>query len=857
LKDAENILNKILKDSTKNKMDTIRYYALVELANLNLYRDEREKTKKYLLKSVELVKRNKNLKRYLSFLYEYLVYIAVIERDIEEIIKYKNIMLDLDKGKEYKILYGLYYYALGDYQNFKEEIEKVNFREYSFIKDNIYSYFELHALILVSLETEEEVIEEIKRVEVMLKNGFDEKGYNNKMMELVLILNELRYEELSEKMFRELEKKMNLATLEEKTYIKVINKFKANSTNYIINRSLRLLNNLKEGMEKIDMYYMIAENYEKNSVYNLAFENYYEGLILLSNYIRKERLKDRRKILSCNRFYMLLERFLYCANEKLGIGIQISTFMKTDLEIENFLEQMKVSKMMKNDNFKKIIMDKYENIYLNNFENTEVVLKNFKEDVVHNIESMMKYIVRSTLATSAILTLKNGDKVEIIYTYRINKKEASKRILNKKINIEFFIVNNEDITGNEIYNEIIPENIKSCLYKRLDRKYGEGTSYKNIEGELILMSDKLINNINKEAYENIKEFETTLLFLLDQYKMTVSSTRDKLTGAFNRGYFEKTMDNIIRDFNYEEKIFSLIIFDIDNFKGINDKFGHQTGDMVLEKISELVKESIEKKDIFSRYGGEEFVVICPGEEEEETFKKAEIIRKKIEDENILRGRREVTISLGISTYPKHSKKKEELIQKADQALYAAKRGTKNVVKIWNESFDVRSESTDKLAGLITGAANVDNERIASIVEMIDVIKSDMRREFKLYKILRRILKNTNSKDCLVFKADRGKVKCEMKITENKEGWKEEIPFNKKLVNQVINEGKGMYDIDWEEVRKELNSTSKLNSVCIVPLVNKDKVTGCLYLSVPIKKKEFDFKDYSYINTLGNILSILF
>ncbi|MGL4874104.1 MAG: diguanylate cyclase [Clostridium sp.] len=856
-KEGLNILNRILKDSTKNKMDTIRYYALIELANLNLYLNKREEAKKYILNAVNLVKGNKNLKRYLGFLYEYLIYISVIERDIEEIIKYKNIILDSDKQKDYKILYGLYYYALGDYQNFKEEIGKVNFKEYNIVKNNMYSYFELNALILVSLDTEEEVIEEIVKIEGMLKSNFDEKGYNNRMMELVLIVNELGYNTISLEMFRELEKKINLATLEEKIYIKIINNFKANSTNYIINRSLRLLNNLKEGMEKIDMYYMIAENYEKNSVYNLAFENYYEGLILLSNYIRKERLQDRRKILSCSRFYMFLERFLYCANEKLDIGIHISTFMKTDLEIENFLEQMKVSKMMKNKNFKKIIMSKYEKIYLNDFKNTDIVLKNFKEDVVHNIESMMKYIIRSTLSTSAILTLKNGEKVEIIYTYRINKKEASKQILNKKINIEFFIVNNEDITGNEIYDEIIPVNIKSCLYKRIDRKYGEGTSYKNIEGELILMSDKLINNINKEAYENIKEFETTLLFLLDQYKMTVSSTRDKLTGAFNRGYFEKTMDNIIRDFNYEEKIFSLIIFDIDNFKGINDKFGHQTGDIVLEKISEIVKESIEKKDIFSRYGGEEFVVICPGEDERGTYKKAESIRRKIEEENILRGRREVTVSLGVSSYPKHSKKKEELIQKADQALYAAKRGTKNVVKIWNESFDIRAESTDKLAGLITGTSNVDNERITSMVEMIDVIKSDMRREFKLYKILRRILKNTNSKDCLVFKADRGKVKCEMRITENKEGWKEEIPFNKKLVDDVIREGKGIYDIDWEEVRKELNSTSKLNSVCIVPLINKEKVTGCLYLSVPIKRKEFDFKDYSYINTLGNILSILF
>ena len=81
-----------------------------------------------------------------------------------------------------------------------------------------------------------------------------------------------------------------------------------------------------------------------------------------------------------------------------------------------------------------------------------------------------------------------------------------------------------------------------------------------------------------------------IIFLLEQYKLNISSTRDKLTGAYNRRYFEKTMNNIIMNYNYTENVFSLIIFDIDNFKGVNDKFGHQTGDIVLEKISSIVSK---------------------------------------------------------------------------------------------------------------------------------------------------------------------------------------------------------------------------------------------------------------------------
>ena len=159
---------------------------------------------------------------------------------------------------------------------------------------------------------------------------------------------------------------------------------------------------------------------------------------------------------------------------------------------------------------------------------------------------------------------------------------------------------------------------------------------------------------------------------------------------------------------------------------------------------------------------------------------------------------------------------------------------------------------------MTGNASKDYERISSIVKIIEIIKKDIRNEFKLYDILTKILKLTESRECMLFKINNNnEIICEMAIREEKQGWKNVRYFNRNLIDNVFKEGNGLYDIDWDEVVNENKTMPKWNSICIVPIVNEDEVKGAIYMSVPLKRKEFDFKDYNYVNTIGNILSILF
>jgi diguanylate cyclase (GGDEF)-like protein len=122
------------------------------------------------------------------------------------------------------------------------------------------------------------------------------------------------------------------------------------------------------------------------------------------------------------------------------------------------------------------------------------------------------------------------------------------------------------------------------------------------------------------------------------------------------------------------------MIDLDNFKMINDQFGHQNGDMILKNVGGLMKDSIRSSDILARYGGEEFAIILPKTISLEAYKIAEKLRISIENKEFVSPdgiKLKITISIGISEFFKHADNKRDLIAAADRALYLAKKEGKN------------------------------------------------------------------------------------------------------------------------------------------------------------------------------------
>ena len=159
--------------------------------------------------------------------------------------------------------------------------------------------------------------------------------------------------------------------------------------------------------------------------------------------------------------------------------------------------------------------------------------------------------------------------------------------------------------------------------------------------------------------------------------------RDSLTMLYNHRYFHEALSlEVLRARRYDRS-FSLIMLDIDFFKHYNDTHGHPGGDKLLLQLTRLFSERMRGSDIIARYGGEEFVMILPETSKDNALVVAEGIRKQIED-HPFDGRDaqpsgKVTISVGVAVYPDNGEDPPSLIKHADDALYKAKKGGRNMV----------------------------------------------------------------------------------------------------------------------------------------------------------------------------------
>lgn len=183
----------------------------------------------------------------------------------------------------------------------------------------------------------------------------------------------------------------------------------------------------------------------------------------------------------------------------------------------------------------------------------------------------------------------------------------------------------------------------------------------------------IISIINTKMRKEIKKRKVAEGALLDY------ANKDSLTQVFNRRKIEKIMTAQIRKVKDKNSTFSIIFFDIDDFKIINDEFGHVKGDKVLISISKLVSKSIRKNDFIGRWGGEEFIIILPDTSSKHASKITHNLKELIAKKDFTINKT-ITSSFGITEYKKGDTKKD-MIDRADKAMYYVKRNGKDAIKI--------------------------------------------------------------------------------------------------------------------------------------------------------------------------------
>ena len=250
------------------------------------------------------------------------------------------------------------------------------------------------------------------------------------------------------------------------------------------------------------------------------------------------------------------------------------------------------------------------------------------------------------------------------------------KILDKQNAILFVTTNNEITFANQQFLEYFDiskiENIRRKnlrLYQYLDvslNSYDALFEHVNGKEEYII-----INNDTFILQSTIIETTDKLFTLTKVTNLSQEIYIDNLTGAYRKSYFNKQLDEIIR--NKREGV--VIVIDIDDFKNVNDTYGHMIGDEVLKEFATLITNNIRGDDIFARWGGEEFLLLLQGTTDKNAVLKIEKLRKIIDDHDFT-SIGNVTASFGI-TKKEESDDIHSLLQRADKALYEAKTSGKN------------------------------------------------------------------------------------------------------------------------------------------------------------------------------------
>ena len=677
---------------------------------------------------------------------------------------------------------------------------------------------------------------------------------------------------------------------------KLKGKYTAENLEYVRNLVLLFMGNGKDNIKKlIDLEENMKINgfigidlFTKMTIGDKCYssEQYYQSInyyleALDTMYLLAKRIPDKELQISYIKSHggdRIKERlaiiFKFMFNKQIKIT-QIDD-LREEKGIDKYFDLKGIFKLIDDKDFLKIAYSNFSDNHIAEIDSVENLMMKFTDNSKENLLLILSYMGREVLAQNGYIYFIDEENHELIPMASLNKNHepagndsiislVSKR--RKGIIIKSTLKENENYAFEKLLNEgikaviCIPIVKPDSISKEISDDRRKDVEYRKnkIVGYIYLETNRLFNRFDFKRYKLIKSLSNLVYMNIENYNLKIISSLDKMTGTFTRKYFDQLFGEILDIARLNGEKFTVLMVDIDKFKNINDNYGHQKGDEVLSIVGDVLVKNTRATDIVARYGGEEFIVVLRNTDEKEAYKIADKIRKKIQELNIKNGNNILTISTGISVYPKHSQFKEELIGKADQALYCAKEQMGNKVIVWNSNIGNTLNRMDRLAGIITGNTIQDQRNALALTEVIDLVKEDTCYAGKVYDFLGRILEIVDANYSILIVLDEKNN--ENKIYARKRfepKWIRKPNFNRNIVNRVILNKKGEFLIDWETISDidVVSGTPNWQSIIAVPLIYRGIVKGAAYLSVPIKEKEFDYNSYNLINTICSIFATL-
>jgi diguanylate cyclase (GGDEF)-like protein len=233
--------------------------------------------------------------------------------------------------------------------------------------------------------------------------------------------------------------------------------------------------------------------------------------------------------------------------------------------------------------------------------------------------------------------------------------------------------------GVEVY---IARNMRVIDATARDLQGGVLTSRTQLDGRRDEM--RVVGHAIDEMAAALQHREAGLQAVMHQ--LSERAVRDALTGLFNSQYMMECLDREVMHARRTHRPVSVLLFDVDHFKGINDTFGHAAGDAVLRELAKLFKYCARQEDVACRYGGEEFVLVMPETDAKTAYRRAEHVCELVRGlrySDDARAVGQVTVSAGVASYPPWNDTPGGLLRAADAALYEAKRSGRDCVVLMN------------------------------------------------------------------------------------------------------------------------------------------------------------------------------
>ncbi len=498
------------------------------------------------------------------------------------------------------------------------------------------------------------------------------------------------------------------------------------------------------------------------------------------------------------------------------------------------------------------------------------LLSKLNENYKDNLKLILRYVGRETIAKRGLIIKVDEvtGSLNILASLIDDDQSLPDEIilLNSLRNKGPFLINrnSKDYIKCNV-ESILPKNVTGLIcipissYERnnsenLDRRRWENIQDNKVVGYIYLETARALNRFDLERYHLTNGLSKLIYLNIENERLRIIATTDKVTGTYTRKFFEDRFDKLIDFYKQSNNSFSLLMIDIDKFKNVNDTYGHLMGDQVLNLIGNSILNSVRDTDVVGRYGGEEFIVLLNNITLENGLDIANKIRENIAGLQIQGINRPITVSIGVSQYPQHSSFKDELIFKADQALYYAKEILgRNKSALWYPGMDITSNKVDKLTGLVTGNLVSDNRNLLTLVDIAELVKEGKSYKEKAYDFLGRLIEIVEGEYASLLIYDN--IQMEPMTRKRKLiDWTNSNFINNQLIDRVIETKKGEYFIDWDNADNmdKLLENPNWQSILIVPLIKDNNIKGIVYITVSLKEKEFDIMDLNICNVLSNI-----